>query len=152
MAVIINWFSNCINDLSLKMTQCWVLKNQLMCILLWGKIRFINIPTELLFVSFSFQFKVEMYWNENFISICGSFLFYVYYIGSENELFIDSFVESCVSGSSRVKIFEPFGQGVLNFDVMSFDFSLKPEWKSGVVNTSLSGNIYLLDVVFGESF
>jgi len=68
-----------------------------------------------------------MNWNEYFISICGSFLFYVDYVRSENELLIDSFIKSCVSGSSRVEIFKPLGQGVLDFDVMSFDLSLKPE-------------------------
>lgn len=98
-----------------------------MCILLWSKVRFINIPTELLFISFSLQFKVKMNWYEDFISISGSFLFDVNHIWGENELFIDSFVKSCVSGSSRVEIFEPLGQSVLDFDVMSFDLSLKPE-------------------------
>lgn len=149
MAVIIYGFSYCINDLSLKMTQCWILKDKLMCILLWCKVRFVYVPTELFFVPFSFQLKVKMNRNEYFISICGSFLFYVDYVRSENELLIDSFIKSCVSRSSRVEIFKPLGQGVLDFDVMSFDLSLKPEWKSGVVDSSLSGDIDLLDVIFG---
>lgn len=90
--------------------------------------------------------------NEDFFGLSWSFLFDVVDIGGEDELFIDGFVESGVPGSSGVQILEPLGQGVLDFDIMAFDFSLKPEWKCGVMNSGLSGNIDLLDVVFGKSF
>lgn len=71
-----------------------------MRVLLWGKIRFVNIPTELFFIPFPFEFKVKMHRDEDFLCINWSFLFDVDNIGSKNELFIDSFVESSVPGSS----------------------------------------------------
>ena len=111
-----------------------------------------DVPAELFFVAFSFEFKVKMDRNEDFLSFARSFLFNVADIGGENELFVDSFVESSVPGSSRVEIIEPLGQGVLDFDIMAFDFSLQPEWKCRVMNSSLSSNIDLLNVVFGKRF
>lgn len=62
--------------------------------------------------------------DQDLFSISRSFLFDVDNVGSENKLFINGFVEGCVSGSSGVQILEPLGQGVLDFNIMSFDLSL----------------------------
>ena len=69
---------------------------------------------------------------------------------SQDELFIDCFVESGVPGSSRVETIQPLGQGILYFDVMAFDLALQPEGEGGVVDTGLPSHIDLLDVVLGE--
>jgi len=113
--------------LGLKRSEGGILNDELVSIFLRREVGFVDVPAELFFVSFSFEFKVKMDRNEEFLGFGGSFLFNVGDIGGENELFVDSFVESGVPGSSRVEIIEPLGQGVLDFDIMAFDFSLQPE-------------------------
>ena len=98
-----------------------------MCIFFGSEKGLIDIPAELLLISFSLQFQVKVHRNQDFLSISGSFLFNVDDMRCENELFVDGFIESCVSGSSGVKIIKPLGQCVLYFDIMSLDFSLKPK-------------------------
>jgi hypothetical protein len=63
-----------------------------MGILFRSKIGFVDVPAELLFVTFSFKFEVKMDRNKDFFSFSGSFFLNVANIRSENELFIDSFV------------------------------------------------------------
>ena len=113
--------------MGLKRSEGGILNDELVSIFLRREVGFVDVPAELFFVSFSFEFKVKMDRNEEFLGFGGSFLFNVGDIGGENELFVDSFVESGVPGSSRVEIIEPLGQGVLDFDIMAFDFSLQPE-------------------------
>ena len=120
-----------------------------MCIFFRCKIGFVNIPAELFFVPLSFKLEVKVNGYEYFFGIGGSFLFDVDDVGSENELFVNGFIEGGVPGSSRVEIVEPLGQGVLDFDIMAFDFSLQPERKCRVVDSCLSSDINLLDAVFG---
>jgi hypothetical protein len=72
------------------------------CVFLRREVGFVDIPAELFFVSFSLQFQVKMHWNQDLLCLGGSFLFNVVDIRSEDELFVDGFVESSVPGPARV--------------------------------------------------
>lgn len=87
------------------MTQGRILQHKLVRILFRSKVGLIDIPAKLFFVAFAFQFKVEVDWDEDFFGIGGSFLFNVENVGSEDELFVDGFVEGGVAGPSGVKVF-----------------------------------------------
>jgi hypothetical protein len=55
-----NSFTNSVSNLTFKVNQRWVFCDYQMRKLLRCEIRIINIPTKLLFISFSLQFQIKM--------------------------------------------------------------------------------------------
>jgi len=88
--------------------------------------------------------------NQHFLAFPCMFSSHIGGCWSKHELFIYSLIQSCVSGSTRVKTVEPLGKSILDFDMVSFYFPLKPERQGWVMYSCLSGDIDLFDIVLGE--
>jgi hypothetical protein len=95
-----------------------------MCVLLGSKVGLVDVPAKLLLVSFALELKVEMNWNQNLLQLLLSFFLDIDYVGGQYELFIYSFVQSSVPGSSRVQILQPLSQCIFNLNVVPLNFSL----------------------------
>ncbi len=60
--------------MGLKRSESGILNDELVGILFGREVRFVDVPAELFFVAFSFEFQVKMDRNEDFLSFGGSFL------------------------------------------------------------------------------
>lgn len=131
------------------MDQRLILSDYQMCEFLRCKVRVVDVPTKLLFISFSLQLQIKMDRYKHLLQLTRSFFRDIGHWRSQDELFVYCFVESGISWTAGVQTIQPLGQSVFNFDVMAFDFALQPEGKSGVVYSCLAGHVNLLYVVLG---